>query len=143
MFSCTPAPEFWGCFLAFSEWSSYTLNMLEASIHRRPDHVLREWKVLALRCSPYGETYTLSGLDYGDGEPLTSGVIKFFDTEKSLALDVDGVVWLLPAGEQYASDFWDRTEEMVSKICVQRKMRTLVPLTPAQERELQQLQSRK
>lgn len=117
--------------------------MLEAPIHRRPDRVLRQWKVLALRCSPHGEAYTLCGHDYRDGEPMESGVIQFFDTEKNLALDVAGVVWLLPAGEQYASDFWDRTEEMVSKICVQRKMRTLVPLTPQQERELNRLQSRR
>ncbi|MDR7307961.1 hypothetical protein J2X15_003266 [Rhodoferax saidenbachensis] len=74
---------------------------------------------------------------------MESGVIRFFDTEKNLALDVEGVVWLLPAGEQYTSDFWDRTEEMVGKICVQRKMRTLLPLTAAQERELNRLQSRR
>lgn len=116
--------------------------MLEAPIHRRPDYVLRDWKVQVLRVS-IGDAYTVHGLDYRDGEPMDSGVIKFFDTEKQLAIDTEGVVWLLPSGEQYESCFWDRTEEMVKKICVQRKTRTLVPLTAAQERELNRLQSRK
>jgi hypothetical protein len=60
--------------------------MLEAPIHRRPDFVLREWKVQGLRVSLDGDGYTAHGLDYSDGKPMNSGVIKYYDSVQHLAL---------------------------------------------------------
>lgn len=113
----------------------------EAPIHRRPDYVLRDWRVGVLRVG-IGSTYAVTGLDYRDGYAMESGAIKFFDSEQQLMLDVDGVVWLIPAGEHHKSDFWDRTEQVVRLIAERRDKRDIPPLTAEQERELRRLTSR-
>lgn len=118
------------------------MSLTEAIIYRRPDYVLRSWQVGVLRVG-LGSTYAVRGFDYRSGCEMESGVIKFFDAEQQLMLDVDGVVWLIPSGGHHHSYFWDRTEQVFNLIAQPRHQREIPPLTAEQERELNRLVSRK
>lgn len=118
------------------------MSLTEAIIYRQPDYVLRSWQVGVLRIG-LGSTYVVRGFDCRDGDAMESGVIRFFDSERQLMLDVEGVVWLIPAREHYASSFWNRTEQVVNLIAQPRHQREIPSLTAEQEQELHRLVSRK
>jgi hypothetical protein len=109
--------------------------MLEAPIHRRPDHVLLEWQI-----RDTGGVTCVAGLDIRTHEPLRSNHIEFFDSEQELLLDDAGVVWLIPYMNQL-SGFTDRTDEFARMMERQRSERDIPLLTDEQLELLHKLTS--
>ena len=111
--------------------------MREASIHRRPDHVLGHWQIRELTGLLY-----VAGQDYRTGEPLSSAPVQFIDTEQQLLLDAAGTVWMIAAGEEFFPGYVDKTDEVLDLIAERQERRELPRLTAEQLALLQALTSK-
>lgn len=113
----------------------------EVPIDAEPHHSLRGWQA-----SRIADSIVLSGKQIaksGAFEELGSRSIEFFDSERALGMDINGVIWHIPAVQVTCQDFQDCTPEILDLLAEPRSERELEPLTPSEELLLKMLTSKK
>jgi hypothetical protein len=116
-----------------------SLPLREASIYRRPDHVLYEWYVREFS----NGVCTVLGFEYRTHDMLCSSNIEFLDSENAVVLDSTGTVWLLLEGAHLrAASHKDRTADFAALIAVRRDRRQIPPLSAQQKQLLRKLTSK-
>lgn len=105
--------------------------MREVHIDAEPHHSLRGWQAFRI-----GDGIVLSGREAPPRGPfveLGSRSIKFFDSERALCVDANGVVWHIPANQVSCQDFVECTSEILDMLAEPRSDREIEPLTSAEE----------
>ena len=105
--------------------------MREASIDAKPHHSLRGWQAFRI-----GDSIVLKGREAPHGgvfEELGSRPIEFFDSERAICIDENGVLWHIPANQVSCQDFVECTSELLDLLAEPRSEREIEALTHVEE----------